>query len=137
MSPARAGPGPARARLCDERGAASVVGAGILAVLLMLLLLSVDAAHLLAAAARAETAADAAALGAAQELALPSSSTPEAEAGRFAAANGGELVSCVCAAGSTEVVVTVRVVAGGMLVLGDGRALERQARAVVDLPTSG
>jgi Flp pilus assembly protein TadG len=112
-----------------------VAGAGIIAVLVMLLLLSVDAAHLLAAAARAETAADAAALGAAQELAFSTGSTPEAQAQRFAAANGAELVSCACAQGSTEAVVTVRVVAGGMLALPDGRVIERTARGVVDLPT--
>jgi hypothetical protein len=56
--------------------------------------------------ARADTAADAAALAAADELALGRSSAEAARAARMvAAANGAALVSCACAGTSAQVTV--------------------------------
>lgn len=58
--------------------------------------------------ARADTAADAAALAAADELALGAASgSAHAHASRVAEANGGRLVSCACAGTAAEVVVAV------------------------------
>jgi secretion/DNA translocation related TadE-like protein len=116
-----------------ERGSITVVAAAGIALVLALVLLTVDAARLLATAARAGTAADAAALAAAQELAFPAGEEPEAVAARFAAANGAELVSCDCPSGGSEAVVQVRVVATGLFLLPEGRSITASARAVVEL----
>jgi len=58
--------------------------------------------------ARAQTAADAAALAAADALALGRTSAgAAAAAGRIARANGGVLLTCVCGGGTAEVTVAV------------------------------
>jgi secretion/DNA translocation related TadE-like protein len=118
----------------SDRGSVSVVAAGVTAVLAAIVLLSVDAARLLAAQARTETAADAAALAAAQEQVVPSDDAPTEAASRFAAANDAELVACRCDPGGSESVVTVRSVGPELFLLSDRRELRATARAVVDLP---
>lgn len=70
---------------------------------------------------RAQAAADAAALAAVAESAPGAAANHRAEAARFAAANGGTLVSCDCRAGTTSVEVTVEV---------DG--IRASARATID-----
>ena len=59
--------------------------------------------------ARAQTAADAAALAAIAESAPGGSGQPEAQARRFAAANGARLVECLCTPGSSAMQVRVAV----------------------------
>ena len=72
--------------------------------------------------ARAQYAADAAALAAAGAMAPGASASPDEEADRYARANGAKLTRCDCEPASAEAVVTVTV--------GD---VEARARAVIDL----
>ena len=111
--------------MTEERGNVSVIAvAGVgLALVLCLGIAKVGGAVMLGA--RADTAADAAALAGADALALGRSPGRAADAARAAAAdNGARLVSCACAGSTAEVVVEI--------VAGIGRA-HGQARAEVDL----
>ncbi len=117
----------------DERGSVTVVTAGMLVVLFVLVLGSADVAKTLAAVGRAQTAADAAALAAAQEQVAPTGPGPQAVAGQYAASNGGTLVSCRCPPDGTEAVVDVEVQVGHMLFLAGLDRVTATARAVVDL----
>ena len=119
----------------DERGSVSVLVAAMAAVLVVLSLGAADVARVLTAASRAQTAADAAALAAAQELAIPEgTSTPVEFATSYAARNGAELSGCACEAGSFAVEVDVWVAAGSLFLGPDDLRVEASARAVVDLP---
>lgn len=71
--------------------------------------------------ARAQAAADAAALAAVAEVAPGGDGRPASAARRYAAANGGSVVECLCRPGATAAQVTV--------VVGD---LQATARAVFD-----
>jgi secretion/DNA translocation related TadE-like protein len=93
-----------------------------------------DVGRALVARARAEAVADLAALAAAQELALPSGTDPASIAADYADRNGARLVSCSCAAGTSEAVVEVAVPVSGFLLPLADRDVVRVARAVVDLP---
>ena len=118
-----------------ERGSVSIVVVALMAVALVLSMGAADLAHVLTGAARAQTAADAAALAAAQELALGSSgSAPGDLAAEYAGRNGAVLTSCSCDAGGTEAVVTVTVEVGALLLAPDDRVVTARARAVVDVP---
>lgn len=117
-----------------ERGSISIAVAAILAASLVLALGAADVARVLVVAAEAQTAADAAALAAAQELALPSSVEPAAVAGDYATANGSVMVSCGCEREALEAVVTVRKDVGRLLLFADDRLVEASARAIVELP---
>jgi secretion/DNA translocation related TadE-like protein len=115
-----------------EGGSVSVVVAVLVAMIVVLGLGAADLAKALVAVSRAQSAADAAALAAAQELALPSGrETPDA-ASVYAARNGAELIECRCAAGTLEATVQVRVPVGYLSTLGGERNVEARARAVVD-----
>ncbi len=114
-----------------EDGSASIVVAAIVAMVVVLALGTADVARVLAAAGRAQTAADAAALAAAQELAIPSARDPQGVAAEYAGRNGGVLVDCVCASGTFEAIVEVRVDVGDLLLFDDGRSVVAKARAVV------
>ena len=57
-----------------ERGSVTIVASGVMVVMAVLALACADVARTLTAASVAQTAADAAALAAAQELALPGGS---------------------------------------------------------------
>jgi secretion/DNA translocation related TadE-like protein len=114
-----------------ERGSVTVVAAGLLVVGILLVMASADVSRALMAASRAQTAADAAALAAAQALALPSGGEPRAAASAYAAANGGTLVGCTCERGSTEAVVEVSVQAGSFLFLHNPGTVTRKARAIL------
>lgn len=96
-----------------------------------------DLVRVLVAAQRARTAADAAALAAAQELAIPSDLVPADVAAEYATRNGAELVSCACDPGSSEAVVEVRLVVRGLTLIPGDRSVTAAARAVVDLPSGG
>ena len=125
-------PSSTRSTASAERGSVSVVAAAALVVCVVLAMLTVDAARALVASARAQAGADAAALAAAQELAMPTGRDPAALAGEYAGRNGGTLLRCDCPAGGTAAVVEVRVPMGPMLLLPDGRSASARARAVVD-----
>ena len=81
-----------------ERGSATVVMLGLAAVVVVLGLLVADAAVYLRGRMLAATAADAAALAAAPVTfhGFGTTATPQAEAGRFATANGAVLDRCRC-----------------------------------------
>jgi secretion/DNA translocation related TadE-like protein len=92
-----------------------------------------DLGAVLAARSRARSAADAAALAAAQELALPARAHPAELARAYAEANGAELVACACEPGALEARVEVRVPVGALLLLPDDLRAVARARAVIDL----
>ncbi len=120
--------------MSGQRGSASVVVAGVLASLLVLAMGAADVVRVLAARSAAQTAADAAALAAVQEQALPGGLEPAGLAAEYAARNGATLVACECEPGAFESTVSVRVPVGPLLLFPDDRAASAQARAVVDLP---
>lgn len=82
----------------DDRGAASLLLLGVLAITLLLGAALGSVGAYFRARAEAATAADAAALAAAPVTFLPfgASGSPTDEARRLAAANGSTLISCVC-----------------------------------------
>lgn len=116
----------------DERGSVSVVLVAGIAVAIVMTMGVADVAKVLAARSRALTAADAAALAAAQELALSTGIDPAAVAADYAARNGAELTSCVCAPGSLDASVSVTAEIGDLLLVPGGPAVVADARAVVD-----
>ena len=111
-----------------ERGAASVL---VVAIVVLGVALTMGAARLggaLIGRARAETAADAAALAAADALALGEEpSEAESDARVTATRNDARLVSCACAGTHAEVVVEVDVPGLGVL----GAVARGRARAEV------
>jgi secretion/DNA translocation related TadE-like protein len=124
-------------RIGCERGSVTVVAAAVIGMAVILCMAAADLARVLVVAQAAKTAADAAALGAAQELALPSAGTdPTAVASDYAARNGATLIDCACDVGSFEADVQVIVPVGPLLIFGDGRSVTAQARAVVDVPAA-
>jgi Flp pilus assembly protein TadG len=94
-----------------ERGAVSLVVVAGALVLCLTALCAGDFGALLLARARAQAAADAAALAAIvqQAPALATGETPEAAARSEAQANGARLVRCDCAPGTATAVVEVAV----------------------------
>ena len=112
----------------------------MLAVLVVGLVLATGAARLggaLVGRARAESAADASALAAADRLALgDGSAAARAAAGATAASNDARLVSCECSGTTAEVVVEVDLPAWGA-VFGPARGrakAEVRPECVVALP---
>ena len=120
-------------RIC-ERGSISIVVAAAVGMALVVTMGAADVGRALIARSRAEAVADLAALAAAQELALPSGIDPSTVAAEYADRNGGRLVSCSCAMGTSEAVVEVSVPARGFLLPLEDRDVIGVARAVVDLP---
>jgi secretion/DNA translocation related TadE-like protein len=127
--PRRIGTGGRRAG-DRERGSVTIVMAAVLMVGCVLVLVSVDLLRVLQAKAEAQTAADAAALAAAQEIAMPTGRTPQQAAGDYAGRNGGTLVACACAPGTTQATVAVRIVTS-LVFLGGRRTVLQRARAVI------
>lgn len=117
----------------SQRGSASIVVVAAVALAGIVAAFSADLSRVVAARARAQTAADAAALGAAQELLIPSGSSPEQIAHDLAHRNGGRLVACRCDPGSTEAVVTVDVEVE-LPLLKQTRTVRASARAVIAAP---
>ncbi len=122
-------------RGASERGSVSIVVVALLAVALVLTMGVADLARVLTCAARAQTAADAAALAAAQELATSGGAQPIELAASYAERNGAALTACSCEAGGTEAVVTVTVQVGSLVLAPDDRVVTARARAVVDIST--
>ena len=85
------------------------------------------------ARARAQLAADAAALAAAQELALPGGRDPADAAAEYAERNGATVVACTCPGDGREAQVTVRLEVE-LPFLGQARDVEAVARAVLSVP---
>jgi Flp pilus assembly protein TadG len=108
-----------------------------MAVALVLAMGVADLARVLTRAARAQTAADAAALAAAQELAAASGAGVESAdlAAAYAERNGAVLTACSCEPGGTEAVVTVTVRVGSLVLAPNDRVVTARARAVVDIPS--
>ncbi|MGH2772721.1 MAG: Rv3654c family TadE-like protein [Actinomycetota bacterium] len=96
----------------SDAGNASIAILGGAAVFLAFLAGLADVGLYFHARARAQTAADAAALAAAAELLPSATDEPRSQAERFAEANGARLKYCECNDGSTfasvEVIVPVR-----------------------------
>lgn len=115
----------------SERGSASLVVAASIGLAGILGALSADLARVAAASTRAQTAADAAALAAAQELVAPSSLSPAEAAEEYAARHGARVTACRCRAGSDEAVVTVEL-SVSLPFLGGERNVVAEARAVVE-----
>jgi secretion/DNA translocation related TadE-like protein len=118
-----------------ERGSVSVVLAAGVLVVLVLTMGVADVGRVLIARSRARTAADAAALAAADELALPTGLDPTTLAAEYAARNGASLTACTCDVGTFEADVAVTVHVDGLLLFPGPRDAVARARAVVDLPT--
>jgi secretion/DNA translocation related TadE-like protein len=118
-----------------ERGSVSVVVAAAVGVVLVATMGAADVGRAAIARSRAEAVADLSALAAAQELAFPSGADPASVAAEYATRNGARLISCSCAAGTTDAVVRVAVPIRGFLLPLADRDVIGVARAVVDLPT--
>jgi secretion/DNA translocation related TadE-like protein len=115
----------------DERGSVTVLTAGVMVVMAVLALASVDLLRALQGISRAQTGADAAALAAAQEIALPSGASPSGVALDYAARNGASLIACTCEPGTGEAVVEVAITVPFVL-LGPDRTVHASARAVIE-----
>ncbi len=113
-----------------EEGSVTVLVAAVLFLACALSLVSVDLLRALQAKSQAQTAADAAALAAARELALATDQAPQAAAD-YALRNGGTLVSCQCSPGTYEAIVDVEVPVD-LVFVGSDRTVHARARAIVD-----
>jgi secretion/DNA translocation related TadE-like protein len=114
----------------------TILAAGILVVLAVAALGVTDVWKVLAARSRAQTAADAAALAAAQDVAWPiDDPDPTASAAAYAAANDATLVAC--AIGSQSVLVETEAAAGPLALFPDDLRVRAAARAVVGADPAG
>lgn len=118
----------------SERGSVTIVTAAIAGVMVVLTLFTADLGAVLVTRERARASADAAALAAAQELAMPTSGTPQQQAADYAARNGGRLTSCVCEVNTGEATVSVTVSIPHLFLVPGPRTVGATARAVVDFP---
>src|SRR5436305_5721923 len=123
-----------RLHLRRDGGSVSVLAACVLFVAGVLALVSVDVMRTLQARATAQTAADAAALAAAQEIALPSGRAPTDVAAEYASRNGGALLTCSCEPGTSEAEVQVEAPVT-LVFLPSGRTVTAAARAVIGAGT--
>jgi secretion/DNA translocation related TadE-like protein len=119
----------------QERGSVSVLVAVGVAALVVLSMGVADVARVMLAASVAQTSADAAALAAAQALALDEREPePAAFAADYASVNGAVLEGCMCEPGTFSATVEVRMPVGHLFLFGDDRSVLAEARADVDLP---
>jgi secretion/DNA translocation related TadE-like protein len=116
-----------------QRGSASLVVMAALAFAAIFVAFTADLSRASAARARAQVAADAAALAAAQELVAPGGREPVEVASEYASRNGAALIECRCEPGSQEAVVTVELDVV-LPFLGQTRVVQGTARAVVSAP---
>lgn len=117
----------------SQRGSASLLVMVALSFATILVAFAADLSRASVARGRAQAAADAAALAAAQELVSPSGATPGEAAAEYADMNGARLVECACPAGGREATVTVELEAE-LPFLGQTRTVRVSARAVVAAP---
>ena len=113
--------------MSGERGSVSVLLAAGILVVLVLVLGVTDLGRVLIARSKARTAADAAALAAADELALPTGADPAALAAEYAKRNGADLTACTCTVGTFEAVVMVEVTTGDLLLFPGVRVVVARA----------
>ena len=118
-----------------QRGSVTIDAAGLLVLSLALSLGVADLARVLVASAQGQSAADSAALAAAQELALSGVRDPADVATEYAARNGASLVTCSCQEGAFLATVEVRMPVGPLLLFADDRSVTSSARAEVTLPS--
>jgi secretion/DNA translocation related TadE-like protein len=116
-----------------QRGSASLLVMVALSFATILAAFASDLSRASAARARAQAAADAASLAAAQELVVPTESTPAELAADYAARNGARLVECDCPSGGQDVTVSVELDVT-LPFLGQSRTVRVSARAVVAAP---
>ena len=122
-------------RLTSDHGSITLLSAAVLAALVVLAMGASDVGRVLHAASRAQTAADAAALAAAQALAIDEEGPePSALAGEYAERNGAVLETCSCERGTFEATVSVRLPVGELFLVAGDRTVQAMARAQVDLP---
>ncbi len=117
-----------------ERGSVTVLTVTVVAFAAMLAMVLVDLLRALESRSRAQTAADGAALAAAQEIARPSGALPSAVVADYARRNGATLIDCRCDGEATSAIVTVQVPVK-LLFVGADRDVRARAKAVVE--TSG
>lgn len=115
----------------DDRGSISLVVVAALGFSVILAALIADVARASVGRARAQAAADAGALAAAQEQVLPSDRRPADVAAEYAARNGAKLVLCRCPERGAEAVVVVELEVS-LPGLGVSRTIRATARAVND-----
>jgi secretion/DNA translocation related TadE-like protein len=120
----------------DQRGSVTVLTVASMVVACVLCLVAVDLFRVVDVKARAQTAADAAALAAARELAIPSPQSPAEAAAEYARLNGATLKSCACERGSLQAVVAVEMTVR-LVFLHINRPLIGRARAVVEQGGTG
>ncbi len=125
----------AKRRAQSERGSISLLVAGVVTALVVLSMGAADVARVLQAASTAQTAADAAALAAAQALAIDEEGpTPGDLASEYAVLNGAALEACECEPGTFVATVWVLTPVGDLFLVGGDRTVRARARAEVDLP---
>lgn len=117
-----------------NRGSVSVVLAASLVFATLFVAFAADVTRASGAGARAQTAADAAALAAAQELVYPSPRSPTDLAAEYAERHGARVVRCRCEPGGEDVIVEVEVKVA-LPLLGQIRVVRRTARAEVVMPS--
>jgi secretion/DNA translocation related TadE-like protein len=117
----------------NERGSVTLIVAASLAFAGLLGAFGADITRAIAARGRAQAAADAAALAAAQELVISSGRSPEEVAAEYAERGGARLESCRCDPAANEVVVSVALDVH-LPMLGQIRTVQARARAVVEAP---
>ncbi len=122
--------------LGDERAAATLVAAALMAVMLLVGVVLHDVAALYGTRGEAQTAADAAAKAAGLELTpyFGVGNDPRGAAREYATRNGAELLECSFGTGGNLIWVTVRVSMGvELLVMGSRRAtVTATARCYLD-----
>lgn len=114
-----------------ERGSVTVLAITVVFFASVLALVFVDLLTALAAKSSAQTAADAAALAAAQEMARPSGVHPSALAADYARRNGARLIDCRCDHQTAAAIVTVELPVD-VLFVGSDREVWAKAKAVVE-----
>ncbi len=117
-----------------ERGSVTVLTVTIVLFAAIVALVLADLLGVLASKSRAQTAADAAALAAAQEIARPSGTQPSAMAADYARRNGAILIGCECDGDAASAVVTVELPVK-VIFVGADRHVRARAKAAVE--TSG
>jgi hypothetical protein len=128
----------ATTRGTSQAGIATVMFPLLLWFVTLLAIVVVDIGAYLVAAARAQAAADGAALAAVAADATVGGHAPAAEARRVAHAAGGQLEHCWCAAGRDAAQVTVSVPVPGLVVPALGAArVSADASAVLAPPEPG
>jgi secretion/DNA translocation related TadE-like protein len=117
----------------NERGSVTLIVAATLAFAAILAAFGADVTRAIGARGRAQAAADAAALAAAQELVVSSGRPLDEVAAEYAERGGARLESCSCDSASDDVVVGVALDVQ-LPLLGQVRTVRARARAVVEAP---